>query len=141
MKKGFVVCIAQALICITCHAQTPDAKADKYLEILLANPGEVFYYNATNYLLVQKVIEKYHRMPYDAWLRQVQFPAAGMKSTFFANSDQVVSNKAPSYSYYYRDPLTGARSKRNHLRQIHEVFPVMMHADAGAFSTARDLSS
>ncbi|HVW94417.1 MAG TPA: serine hydrolase domain-containing protein [Mucilaginibacter sp.] len=107
---------------------------------LLAKPGETFYYNATNYLLVQKVLERYSGQPYEAWVRKEQFSGAGMPRTFFANSDEVVANKAPTYSHYYRDPVSGEYKKISWLRQIHEIFPKMMRTDAGAFSTAQDLA-
>jgi len=107
---------------------------------LLSKPGETFNYNATNYLLIQKVLEKYSHMPYEGWVQQGQFLAAGMHQTFFANSEDVVNNKAPSYSYYYRDPVSGEHIKRDQLRQLHEDFPRMMRTDAGAFSTARELA-
>jgi CubicO group peptidase (beta-lactamase class C family) len=79
-------------------------------------------------------------MPYEAWVRQEQFLVAGIQRTFFANSDEVVDNKAPSYSHYYRDPVRGEYVKRDQLRQLHEDFPRMMRTDAGAFSTARELA-
>lgn len=107
---------------------------------LLAKPGETFYYNATNYLLIQKVLEKYSPRPYEAWVRKEQFLVAGMQRTFFANSNEVVDNKAPTYSHYYHDPVTGEYIKTNQLLQIHEDFPRMMRTDAGAFSTAGDLA-
>jgi len=106
----------------------------------LSKPGEMFYYNATNYLLIQKVLEKYSGKPYEAWIQKEQFSVAGMPRTFFANSDEVVANKAPTYSHYYRDPVSGEYVKINWLRQIHEVFPRMMRTDAGAFSTAHELA-
>jgi CubicO group peptidase (beta-lactamase class C family) len=107
---------------------------------LLAKPGETFNYNATNYLLIQKVLEKYSLMPYEAWIRQKQFLAAGMHRTFFANSDDVVDNKAPSYSHYFHDLIKGEYIKRDRPRQLHEDFPRMMRTDAGAFSTASELA-
>lgn len=108
---------------------------------LLAKPGETFNYNATNYLVIQKVLEKYSLKPYEAWVRQEQFTAAGMRRTFFANSYEVVDNKAPGYSFYFHDPVRGEYVKGDQLRQLHEDFPRMMRTDAGAFSTAQELAS
>ncbi|WP_119080858.1 serine hydrolase domain-containing protein [Chitinophaga alhagiae] len=108
---------------------------------LLAKPGETFNYNATNYLLIQKILEKYSLMPYEAWVRQEQFLVADIRQTFFANSDEVVDNKAPSYSYYFHDPVRGEYVKGDQLRQLHEDFPRMMRTDAGAFSTAQELAT
>lgn len=108
---------------------------------LLAKPGETFNYNATNYLLIQKILEKFGLMPYEAWLRQEQFSIAALRHTFFANSDEVVTNKTPSYSYYFYDPKKDDFVKKSQLRQLQEDFPRMMRTDAGAFSTAQELAS
>lgn len=107
---------------------------------LLAKPGATFNYNATNYLLIQKILEKYNGMPYEAWVRQQQFAVAGMQQTFFGNSEDVVNNKAPSYSLYFHDPLKGEYVKGDRLRELHEDFPRMMRTDAGAFSTVGELA-
>lgn len=108
---------------------------------LLAKPGETFNYNATNYLLIQKVLEKYSHMSYEAWVRREQFLIAGLQQVIFANSYEVVDNKAPSYSYYRYEPVRGEYVKGDQLRQLHEDFPRMMRTDAGAFSTARELAN
>lgn len=107
---------------------------------LLAKPGETFNYMATNYLLIQKVIEKYSKVPYEKWIHQNQFLPVGLKHTFFANSEEVVSNKAPSYSYYFLEPVSGEYIKGDQLRQLHEDFPLMMRTDAGIFSTVEELA-
>ena len=107
---------------------------------LLAKPGETFNYMATNYLLIQKVIEKYSRLPYEKWIHQNQFQPVDMKHTIFANSEEVVSNKAPTYCYYFLDPVSGEYHLGEKLLQLHEDFPLMMRTDAGIFSTVEEMA-
>lgn len=108
---------------------------------LLAQPGETFNYISTNYMLLQRVIEKYSSMPYDAWIRKQQFSAAGMKTTYFGSSNEAVVNKTPTYSYYQLNTVTGEYVKGEKLLITHEIFPPAMRAEAGVFSTSEELAS
>ena len=103
-------------------------------------PGEQFSYNATNYLLLQKIIEKYAGMSFENFIQKRQLDVAGMKKTVYGNSYDVIKNKAPTYSYYYRDKNTGQHIQNNKLSEIWEEFPKMMRADAGIFSTAEEMA-
>nr|WP_299340561.1 serine hydrolase domain-containing protein [Allomuricauda sp.] len=102
--------------------------------------GEKFNYNATNYLLVQKMIEKYCDCPFEKFIEQEQFDVAEMPYATFGNSFDVVENKSPTYSYYYFDKKVGDYVLGNELLEISEEFPTMLRADAGAFSSAQELA-
>jgi CubicO group peptidase (beta-lactamase class C family) len=96
---------------------------------LLSIPGDTFYYNATNYLLLQKVIEKYSQLPFEQFIQKYQLDVVGMKKTVYGNSYDVVKDKAPTYHY-----------KDNQLLQVYETFPKEFRSDAGIFSTAEEMA-
>ena len=106
---------------------------------LLSKPGEQFYYNATNYMLLQKLIEKYGSCPFDQFVQRRQLNVVGMRKTIFANSFDVLKGKAPTYTYYYRDKNTGKHIKGSHLLEVCENFPKILRADAGLFSNANEM--
>jgi CubicO group peptidase (beta-lactamase class C family) len=101
--------------------------------------GEQFNYNATNYLLLQKVIEKITSVPFEQYVKQRQFDACGMNATFYANSVDVLSNKAPTYSYYLFDKDRGDHMLTGTLHETYEEFPKTFRTDAGIFSNTADL--
>lgn len=68
--------------------------------------GEKFSYNATNYLLIQKIIEKYSKVPYEDFIKTNQFNIAGMELINYGNSFDVKKNKCPTYIYYYQNETT-----------------------------------
>ncbi|PIB32665.1 serine hydrolase domain-containing protein [Maribacter sp. 4G9] len=102
--------------------------------------GEEFNYNATNYLLVQRLIEKYCECPFEKFIEKRQFEIAEMSGATFGNSFDVVENKSPTYSYYYFDKAVGDYVLGNKLLEVSEEFPTMLRADAGAFSSAQELA-
>ncbi|MEL6969982.1 MAG: serine hydrolase domain-containing protein [Bacteroidota bacterium] len=103
-------------------------------------PGEEFSYNATNYLLIQKIIEEYGETSYEEFIKTNQFKVAGMEQIIFANSFDVKENKCPTYIYYYRDETTGEYVKGANLLETNETFPTILRADAGAFSSASEMA-
>lgn len=100
--------------------------------------GEEFSYNATNYLLLEKIIEKLSGMDFEKFVEQNQFKVAGMNKTFYGNSSLVIENKSPTYSFYYFDKAIGDYSLGEKLLEVNEEFPIK--ADAGAFSTAEEIA-
>ncbi len=103
-------------------------------------PGEQFSYNATNYLLLGKIIEKISKFPFEKFVKKRQLNVVGMKKTIYGNSFDVVNNKSPTYSYYYQNKNTGEYIKGNQLLQVYEKFPKMLRTDAGIFSTAEEMA-
>ena len=104
------------------------------------SPGEEFSYNATNYLLIQKIIEKYGQSSYEEFIEVNQFKVAGMQQMVFANSSDVKENKCPTYVYYYWDESIGDYVKGTNLIETSEEFPSILRADTGAFSSANEMA-
>lgn len=107
---------------------------------ILSDPGEKFNYNATNYLVLQKIIEKMVKLPFEEWVEKSQFRIAKMNNTKYGNSYDVMKNKAPTYSFYSLDKATGKHIKGNKLRELYEDFPTSFRADAGVFTSASDIA-
>lgn len=102
--------------------------------------GDDFSYNATNYLLIQKIIEKYSEQDYEGFLEKNQFEVAGMDSVYFGNSFDVIANKCPTYCYYYQDKASQEFVKGNELLEVKEEFYSNLKTDAGAFTTAENIA-
>lgn len=100
--------------------------------------GDNFSYNATNYLLLERIIEKVSGLDFEKYIEQYQFKVAGMYKTFYGNSFEVVENRSPTYSYYYFDKELGEYVRTKQLLEVREEFPIK--ADAGIFSTAEEVS-
>lgn len=107
---------------------------------LQSKAGENFNYNATNYLLIQKVIEKYSKVSFEKSIKMNQFDVAKMKETFYGNSFDVREHKSPTYTYYYLDKKTGKYVKNSNLIEVNEEFPTSLRADAGVFTTANEIA-
>ncbi|MEM8763713.1 MAG: serine hydrolase domain-containing protein [Bacteroidota bacterium] len=98
--------------------------------------GEQFSYNATNYLLLEKVIERLSGMEFEAFVKQKQFEVAGMEKTFYGNSFEVVTDRSPTYSFYVFDKEVDDYVLKDVLMEVTEEFPIK--TDAGAFTTAEE---
>lgn len=102
--------------------------------------GKDFSYNATNYLLIQKIIEKYSEVPFEESIKTNQFDVAGMKKVFYGNSFDVKKNKSPTYVYWYLDETTREYVKGDNLIETYEKFPTSFRTDAGVFMTANEMA-
>lgn len=102
--------------------------------------GEDFSYNATNYLLIQKIIEKYSGISFEEFVQKNQFDIVGINKIKFGNSFDVIENKSSTYSYYSKHKVSNKYIKGDQLLEIYEEFPPMLRADAGAFSTAGEMA-
>lgn len=102
--------------------------------------GDNFSYNATNYLLIQKIIEKVSGENYEEFLIKNQFEIAGMNEVYFGNSFNVIKNKCPTYSYYYQDKTSQEFIKGNKLLEVNEEFYSKLKTDAGAFTNAENIA-
>lgn len=102
--------------------------------------GDNFSYNATNYLLVQKIIEKVSGKDYEEFLLKNQFELAGMEKIYFGNSFDVVKDKCPTYAYYYQDKASQKFIKGNKPLEIKEEFYSNLKTDAGAFTSAENIA-
>ncbi|SNR90952.1 serine hydrolase [Flavobacterium sp. ov086] len=107
---------------------------------LQSEAGEKFYYNATNYYILQRIIEKCSLNKFEDFVRKNQFDVIGMKQIYYGNSYDVIKNKCPTYSYYQQDKATNEYIKGTKLRETYEEFPSKMITDAGAFTTAEEMA-
>jgi CubicO group peptidase (beta-lactamase class C family) len=107
---------------------------------LTSSPGEKFNYIATNYLLVQRIIERLSGQRFENYIRMTQWAPAGLFKTGYGNSADVVAQKSPTYTYYWLDRDKGERELTETLRQVNEIFPLSNRADAGVFSTATEMA-
>lgn len=107
---------------------------------LLSEVGEKFNYNATNYYILQRIIEKCSAVTFEKFVRKNQFDVVGMKDIYYGNSYDVVKNKCPTYSYYHQDKVTNEYIKTSQLKETYEEFPSKMITDAGAFTTAEEMA-
>jgi CubicO group peptidase (beta-lactamase class C family) len=105
-----------------------------------SRPGEKFNYIATNYLLAQRIIERLTGQPFENYIRMTQWKPAGLRKTVYGNSNDVVPQKSPTYTYYQLDRDKGERVQTKTLRQVNEYFPMSYRADAGVFSTATEIA-
>ncbi|EAY25176.1 serine hydrolase domain-containing protein [Microscilla marina] len=102
--------------------------------------GKYFDYIQTNYVLIQKLIEKISGKSYLKFLQTSQFDKIGItKNLYFGSSFDVVQNKSTTYSFYKKNKLTNKYIKGEKLYEISEDFAPIVWADAGAFSTANAL--
>jgi CubicO group peptidase (beta-lactamase class C family) len=107
---------------------------------LQSEVGEKFNYNATNYYILQRIIEKCSAVTFEKFVRKNQFDVVGMKEIYYGNSYDVIQNKCPTYSYYHQDKITKENIKGTKLKETYEEFPSKMIADAGAFTTAEEMA-
>jgi CubicO group peptidase (beta-lactamase class C family) len=107
---------------------------------LVSEAGEQFNYNATNYYILQRIIEKCSGESFEKFVRKNQFDILGIKQIFYGNSYDVIKNKCPTYSYYSQDKTTGEYIKGVKLKETYEEFPSKMITDAGAFTTAEEMA-
>ncbi|HKM79561.1 MAG TPA: serine hydrolase [Candidatus Acidoferrum sp.] len=98
-------------------------------------PGERFDYCQTNYALIQKVINKLKGESEEMPLAGPQIRAAGMTSTRYGDSTEVIENAAAGYHYTYAKP-----GDPGVLHPVYEVFRPFERSAAGMFSTAQDMA-
>lgn len=107
---------------------------------LQSEVGEKFNYNATNYYILQRIIEKCSGTAFEKFVRKKQFDIVKMKQVYYGNSYDVIENKCPTYTYYCQDKISGEYVKGTKLRETYEEFPSKMITDAGAFTTAEEMA-
>lgn len=102
-------------------------------------PGEKFRYNQTGYVLLGQIITKLSGMHFTAFIEERQFKPAGMTSTRFGDSYDVIPNSAGAYTL---NKQIGNQFVRNNTPGIaYMQFPVFFRTAAGILSTATDMSN
>ncbi|MGO0999477.1 serine hydrolase domain-containing protein [Lysobacter sp. CA196] len=117
-----------------------EAEAWKALRALpMAAPtGERFLYNQTNYGLLARIIAKQAKMPYERYMTERQFAAAGMHSSTFGDSYDLVANAATMYSYFPRK--TDAENDEPRLSHWFYDMPQGLWAGGGIQTTADEVA-
>jgi len=92
-------------------------------------PGERFSYNQTNYYLLGKVLAKVTGKPFAQVFTERQFQIAGLQSTGFGDSRDVIPNLTPTYRYV-----------KGKLVKDYAEFPPFRRTASGMNSTAQDLA-
>ncbi len=71
----------------------------KSMPVLFSLPASGSSYNQTNYYLLGKVIEKVTGKPFAQVFTERQFQIAGLQSTGFGDSRDIIPNLTPTYRY------------------------------------------
>jgi len=100
--------------------------------------GEKFSYNQTGYVMVGKIINKVSGISFVDFIKQRQFDVAGMNTTQFGDSGDVIFRSAGGYSMLTNDNGNWTGTKK--LKNIFVTFPPYFRACSGILSTAEDLS-
>jgi CubicO group peptidase (beta-lactamase class C family) len=98
-------------------------------------PGEQFSYNATNYVLLGKVIEKVTGISFEKFVRDHQFEKIGMVNTIkygFGDFYDITYHSAKGYTYFVNGKLTNINP---------EIFPPFLRTAAGMQSTATEIAN
>lgn len=100
--------------------------------------GDRFAYNQTNYGLLAQIIARQTKMPYEQYLAGRQFAVAGMPSTTFGDSYDLVPGAATIYSLSPRGTM--ANDDGNRLSHWIYDIPYSLWAGGGIQTTADELS-
>jgi CubicO group peptidase (beta-lactamase class C family) len=101
-------------------------------------PGEKFAYNQMNYAIIGKIISKLMDKPFTRVITEKQFQPAGMKSTGYYDSRDVVKNMGRTYAYLIY--ANGDYQLTDHINTRYEVIPPIIRTAAGIYSNAEDLA-
>src|SRR5215510_3325346 len=105
---------------------------------LVFAPGERFKYNATNYVLLGKVIDKLSGQPFIQFITERQLHIAGMPLTVFGDSHDVAPHSARGYTFFRN--VDGERRRTDKLGNVFEEFSPFTRAAAGMSSTAEEMA-
>lgn len=103
-----------------------------------AAPGTRFTYNQTNYVLLARIIAAQSAMPYDRYVATRQFDVAGMPSSTFGDSYDLIANSATIYSWFPR--RTDAPDATPRLSHWFYDMPPGLWAGGGILTTADDVA-
>lgn len=116
---------------------TPKEQVAAIMNIDLENqPGQKYLYSDLGMIVLQKVIEKITKQPFDKFLKENLFDKLGMKNTFFNPPKGRKEECLPTeIDNYWRNRLLQG--------EVHDETAAMMKGvagNAGLFSTASDLA-
>jgi CubicO group peptidase (beta-lactamase class C family) len=121
------------------HGDEKEAMQYVKTQAIEFKPGEKFSYNQTGYVLLGQIITKVTGMHFTKFIEDRQFKVAGMKSTRFGDSYDVIPNYAGAYTMSRQ---VGNQFVRNTSPGIaYMQFPVFFRAAAGILSTTTDMAN
>lgn len=100
--------------------------------------GETFAYNQTNYGLLAQIISKQAKMPFERYFAEHQFATAGMRTTTFGDSYDLVLSSSSIYSYSRRRSLVDGDDDR--LAHWFDELPPGLRTGGGIQTTAEDVA-
>ena len=95
------------------------------------DPGKLFAYRNTNYILLGRIIEKITQMPYEDYIKRFIFDPAGMNNTGNYDLDHPIENAAEGY--------TASEIYPNKLKVNIHTFGTRGNASGGGYSNLDDL--
>lgn len=101
--------------------------------------GEQFSYNQTNYVLLGQVIDKFSGKPFAQVFSEQQFQPAGMSSTLFGDSRDIIPHFAPTYMF--KNSYDGKKLNEARLTGTYTEFPGFQRTGSGLNSTAEDMAN
>lgn len=122
------------------RAPTSETDAEKAWAWTIAQPvhsapGERFYYCQTNYVLIQRVLNKLYGRGEDAGTADAQIATAGMTQTRYGDARAIIPGKGPDYQF--TRPAPGVPAVLEHRYAI--SLPTH-NASRGLVSTAEDMA-
>ena len=95
----------KAIMSIAKKDHSPQELVDFFKnEPVSSNPGEVFKYNNSGYVLLGQIIEVTSGKSYEEFVEKYIFEAIGMKDSRYANDREIIKNRA--YGYHNRGQFT-----------------------------------
>lgn len=99
---------------------------------MVFEPGEMFSYNQTNYLLLGRIVDKLSGMPFTEFITKGQLAKVGMPNTIragFGATKEVIAHSADSYQY-----------RKGKLCNMFFSFDYPLQTAAGMSSTATEMA-
>jgi CubicO group peptidase (beta-lactamase class C family) len=100
--------------------------------------GDRFAYNQTNYGLLAQIIAKQAKQPYERFVAERQFAAAGMPLSTFGDSYDIIPNAATIYSVSPRGTM--AMDDNNRLSHWFYDIPYSLWGGGGIQTTADEVA-
>ncbi len=105
---------------------------------LLFKPGEQFQYNQANYILLGKIIEKISAVAFTDFVKEHQLKPAGMTSSCFGDSHDIVPHLSGSYTF--RRIVHNTVEVSDTLQELIRDWPRYLWTAVGLNTSAKELA-
>ncbi len=106
---------------------------------IVFKPGEKFQYNQTNYVLIGMIINKLTGIAFTDFIRQHQLLPAGMKSSCFGDSKDIIPHL--SGSYQFRQIVHDSVIVTDTLKSLIRDWPKYLWTAVGLNTSAEELAN